>query len=107
MILMIDITPFLYIYMMFVFDHDFFSGVLLIYLYLNRCPSRCPLTESIPLSYFPFFSESVGRWAYSFILELQVSRGLGASSSTEARQGSPVVEWISQTDNSFRQHSLF
>jgi hypothetical protein len=63
-----------------------------------------PLPKPLSPSPFPFSSERVWSPGYLPTLVHQVSAGLlGASSSTEARQGSSVGERIPQSGKSFRE----
>jgi hypothetical protein len=55
-----------------------------------------------PLFFISFFSDMMGPTRYPLTLTHQIPRGLGASSPTEARQGSSVGKWIPWSGFSFR-----
>ena len=83
----------------------FFSINLFIYIFftLISVSSQSPCHTVPSLSSFPFSSERLSILSgNTSTLVYRVSAGLGSSSPSEARQGSPVGEQSPQTGNSFR-----
>jgi hypothetical protein len=85
--------------------------LLLFYLFICLHPKLWPLASSpskipSPILPHPFSSGRVETSGYPPPLTYQVSAGLDISSPTEARQGSPVGECISQSGYTFRDSSL-